>query len=48
MKNLGIDWDTLATGSLDVFIKSVVTSPSFVSADAGYGYPLLPSTTLIT
>ncbi|KAH9962694.1 putative zinc-finger of transcription factor IIIC complex-domain-containing protein [Russula dissimulans] len=29
------DWDNLATGSLDVSIKSVVASPSFVSADAG-------------
>jgi hypothetical protein len=29
------DWDSLVTGSLDVFIKSVVASPSFLSADAG-------------
>lgn len=48
MKNLGPDWDSLVTGSLDVFIKSVVASPSFLSADAGYGYSLIPSTSLIT
>lgn len=29
------DWDGLVTGSLDVSIKSVVVSPSFLSADAG-------------
>ncbi|KAI9451937.1 putative zinc-finger of transcription factor IIIC complex-domain-containing protein [Lactarius psammicola] len=29
------DWDSLVTGSLDVSIKSVVVSPSFLSADAG-------------
>ncbi len=29
------DWDNLVTGSLDVSIKSVVVSPSFLSADAG-------------
>ncbi|KAI0251386.1 putative zinc-finger of transcription factor IIIC complex-domain-containing protein [Lactifluus subvellereus] len=29
------DWDTLVTGSLDISIKSVVSSPSFLSADAG-------------
>ncbi|KAI9510017.1 putative zinc-finger of transcription factor IIIC complex-domain-containing protein [Russula earlei] len=29
------DWDSLVTGSLDVSIKSVVASPSFLSADAG-------------
>lgn len=28
------DWDSLATGSLDLSIKSVVASPSFLSADA--------------
>jgi hypothetical protein len=43
----GPDWDSLVTGSLDVFIKSVVASPSFLSADAGYGYTLVPSTRLI-
>jgi general transcription factor 3C protein 4 len=40
--NLGLDWDSLVTGSLDVFIKSVVASPSFLSADAGYGFSLTP------
>jgi hypothetical protein len=34
--NFGPDWDSLVTGSLDVSIKSVVASPSFLSADAGY------------
>ncbi|KAI0294320.1 transcription factor IIIC subunit delta N-term-domain-containing protein, partial [Multifurca ochricompacta] len=29
------DWDNLVTGSLDVSIKAVVASPSFLSADAG-------------
>ncbi|KAH9172208.1 transcription factor IIIC subunit delta N-term-domain-containing protein [Lactarius sanguifluus] len=29
------DWDSLVTGSLDVSIKSVVVSPSFLSEDAG-------------
>ena len=33
--NLDTDWDSLVTGSLDVFIKSVVASPSFLSADSG-------------
>ncbi len=32
----GLDWDSLVTGSLDVSIKSVVASPSFLSPDAGY------------
>ena len=45
MMNLGPDWDSLVTGSLDVFIKSVVASPSFLSADTGYGYSIIPSTT---
>jgi len=45
--NLGPDWDNLVTGSLDVFIKSVVASPSFLSVDAGYGHTLVPSTMLI-
>lgn len=46
--NLDPDWDSLVTGSLDVFIKSVVASPSFLSVDAGYGYSItIPSTTLI-
>lgn len=48
VKNFGPDWDSLVTGSLDVFIKSVEASPSFLSADAGYGYSLIPSTMLIT
>ena len=45
--NLGPDWDGLVTGSLDVFIKSVVASPSFLSADAGYAYSIIPSIMLI-
>jgi len=45
--NPGQDWDSVVTGSLDVFIKSVAVSPSFLSADAGYGYALVPSTMLI-
>jgi hypothetical protein len=36
--SFGSDWDSLATGSLDVSIKAVVASPSFLSADAGYEY----------
>ena len=47
MINLGPDWDGLVTGSLDVFIKSVVASPSFLSADAGYAYSIIPSIMLI-
>jgi hypothetical protein len=35
---LSSDWDSLVTGSLDISIKSVASSPSFVSADAGYEY----------
>lgn len=45
--DLGPDWDSLVTGSLDVFIKSVVASPSLLSADAGYGYTPVPSVRLI-
>ena len=45
--NLGPDWDSLVTGSLDVFIKSVVASPSFLSADAGYGNTWVTSIRLI-
>ena len=45
--NIGPEWDSLVTGSLDVYIKSVVASPSFLSADAGYGYSLNLSTKLI-
>jgi hypothetical protein len=41
--NLASDWDSLVTGSLDVSIKSVVASPSFLSADSGYGYYTAPS-----
>lgn len=37
MMQLSSDWDSLVTGSLDMSIKSVVSSPSFLSADAGYG-----------
>lgn len=39
--NFGSDWDSLVTGSLDLSIKSVVASPSFLSADAGYEYTLV-------
>jgi hypothetical protein len=39
--NFGSDWDSLATGSLDLSIKSVVASPSFLSADARYEYTLV-------
>jgi general transcription factor 3C polypeptide 4 len=35
---LSSDWDSVVTGSLDISIKSVVSSPSFLSADAGYGF----------
>jgi hypothetical protein len=45
--NLDRDWDSVVTGSLDVFIRSVAVSPSFLSADAGYGSALVPSTMLI-
>jgi hypothetical protein len=37
----GSDWDSLVTGSLDVSIKAVIASPSFLSADAGYEYTLV-------
>lgn len=43
----GPDWDSLVTGSLDVSIKSVVASPSFISADAGYVCSLMPFVRLI-
>ena len=39
--NFVSDWDSLVTGSLDASIKSVVASPSFLSADAGYEYTLV-------
>lgn len=45
--NLGTDWDSQVTGSLDVFIKSVVASPSFLSVDSGYGYTPVPFTRFI-